>query len=326
MRFLACVSAMVMLVVGVGCQQKQPPAPKPEAKSFVVITRYAPNEVTAAAESMKAKLEGTSIKIVSGATAEEQVAALTEAAASDGVAIDAIPTPEVAAAMAALAAKKIPVVTFYSDCPPVAGNGRNTFIGADLAYVGRKIAATMVEKIGPDGGLVAVISAPETPAQLALEKGIVQFLDQPKFSVKGPERANASEGGVQAAIDKVMAEESSIAGWILINPAAEPTGESNPLAKLGAARAVLLTGTVAGMKVVDENKVVVAPQMAAMAQMAVRVLDDMARRKTLFPEVMTVDPDVVILSNMEKMTEKVKSIQSGATLVPVYPDNPKDRR
>jgi ABC-type sugar transport system substrate-binding protein len=327
MRFLACVSAVVMLVVAaVGCQRKQPPAAKPEAKSFVVITRYAPNEVTAAAESMKAKLEGTSIKIVSGATAEEQVAALKEAETSDGVAIDAVATPEVAAAIAALAAKKIPVVTFYSDCPPVGGIGRNTFIGTDLTYVGRKIAATMVEKIGPDGGLVAVISTPETPTQAALEQGILQFLDQPTFSVKGPERANVSEGGVQAAIDKVMAEESSIAGWILINPAAEPTGDSNPLAKLGAARVVLLASSVAGMKVVDENKIVVAPQMAAMAQMAVRVLDDMARRKTLFPEIMTVDPDVVTLTNMEKMTEKVKSIQSGATLVPVYPDRPKDRR
>lgn len=326
MRFLARVSAMVVLVAFMGCQQEQPPVKKPEAKNFVVITRFASSEVTSAAESMKAKLEGTSIKIVSGSTAEEQVAALNDAGSSDGVAIDAIATPDVAAALAALADKGVPVVTYYSDCPPVGGKGRRVFIGADLGYVGRMVASAMVEKLGPDGGLVAVISAPETPGQLALEQGVVQFLDQPKFTVKGPERANVSEGGVQAAIDKVLAEEGGVSGWILINPAAEPTGEGNPLAKLGSARVVLLAGTVAGMKAVDENKVVVAPPMAAMGQMAVRVLNDMARSKTLFPEVIRVEPEVVTLSNMERMADRAKAIQTGATMVPVFPDYPKDRR
>ncbi|MBN2583012.1 MAG: substrate-binding domain-containing protein [Planctomycetes bacterium] len=326
MRFLACVSAMVMLVAFVGCEQKQPPPKKPEAKSFVIITNHAAQEVTAAATSMKAKLDGTSITVSEGTTAEQQVAALKQAESSDGVAIDAIATPEVAAAIAALAEKKIPVVTYYSDCPPVGTLGRSTFIGADLTFVGRMVASAMAEKIGPDGGLVAVISAPETPGQLALEKGITQFLDQPKFSVKGPERANVSEGGVQAAIDKVMAEENSVAGWILINPAAEPTGEGNPLAKLATSRAVLLSGTVAGMKVVDENKVVVAPPFAAMGQMVVRVLDAMVRNKTPFPETMSVDADVVTLSNMESMTETTKAIESGAKVVPVYPDRPKNDR
>ncbi len=322
MRFLAWVSVLVLLVTFVGCKQPPKEAKKPDPKNFVLITNHAAKEVSAAAESVAGKMEVTSIKKVEGTTAAGQVAALKEAQGADGVAIDCIPTPEVAAAVAELVGKGVPVVTYYSDCPTVGEVGRTCFVGADLGYVGKLAAATLLEQIGEDGGLVAVISGPETPVLKAIEVGIADFLDQPRVTVKGPERAALSAGGVEAAIQKVLGEESSIAGWIIINPAAVPTGEVNPLAKLGTARVVLLSGTEAGLKAADENKIVLAPQFAVYGQMAIQMLHGITRKHTVFSSVLHVDPQVVTLSNVEKMTADLEAIQAGEKIVPVVPARP----
>ena len=322
MRFFAWLGVVLLLVTFVGCKQAPKEEKKPDPKSFVLITNHAAKEVAAAAESVAGKMEATSIKKVEGTTAADQVAALKEAEGSDGVAIDCIPTPEVAAAIAELVGKGVPVVTYYSDCPPAGDKGRTAFVGADLGYVGKLAASTLQQQIGPDGGLVAVISGPETPVLMAIEAGIADFLDQPKMTVKGPERAALSAGGVEAAIQKILGEESSIAGWIIINPAAVPTGEVNPLARLGTARVVLLCGTEEGLKTADENKIVLAPQFAVYGQMAIQMLHGITRKHTVFSSVLHVDPQVVTLSNVEKMTAELKDIQAGEKIVPVVPAKP----
>ena len=322
MRFFAWVSVLILFVTLVGCEQAPKKEKEPDPKSFVLITNHAAKEVSAAAESIAAKIKATSVKVVEGTTAASQVAALKEAASSDGVAIDCIATPEVAAAIAELVGRGVPVVTYYSDCPPVADKGRTAFVGSDLGYVGKLAASTLLDQIGEDGGLVVVISGPETPDLKAIEAGIADFLDLPKVTVKAPQRAALSPGGVEAAIQAVLGEESSIAGWIIINPAAAPTGQANPLAKLGQARVVLLSGTEEGLEAADKNKIVVAPPFAVYGQMVVRMLDSMARYHTVFADVSHVDPQVVTLSNLDRRMAELKAVRAGEKIIPVISAEP----
>ena len=101
-----------------------------------------------------------------------------------------------------------------------------------------------------------------------------------------------------------------------------PSGEANPLAKLGEARVVLLSGSEEGLKAADKNKIVVAPPFAVYGQMVVRMLDSMARHHTVFSNVSHVDPQLVTLSNLDQRMAELKAVRAGQKIIPVISAEP----
>lgn len=107
----------------------------------------------------RSPVERTSISIVSvpAFNAEALVAALDEAqaAAPAGVAVVAIDSPDVIAAVNRLRAARIPVVTLVSDLP---GSQRDHFAGVDNVAAGRTAGSLMGRFLGGQSGSVAVLA------------------------------------------------------------------------------------------------------------------------------------------------------------------------
>lgn len=338
MRVLALVGLVALMVVGVGCQQ-QAEAPKPpKARTFALITMVESELVATGAK--QAKERGTTLQLSEARTAAEQVKLLNEIAAAktvDGVAIDCVASAEVSAAVAKCVQAGIPVVTYNGDClgaertglesktQKAADPGRHSFVGTRLEEVGRIIGYQVFVRLRDNaggGGVVAVISGPDAPNQALIEKGIKDYLDgMPDITLRDPVRPDVKPDAVAQAVRTVQQQESNVAAWIILNPAAVPDAEAAPLAGLGDQEVVMLSSHKAAFDVVGPEKVdvLVSLPFAEYGSAVVQILDGVTRRLALYPNTVHFGPAVVTIDKLEdakKHRQRILSGEAKATVIP----------
>jgi simple sugar transport system substrate-binding protein/ribose transport system substrate-binding protein len=329
-------------IVASGCGKEEAPA-KPEVRRFVIITNAATDEVSKGAElGAKAVNQAmpdakVDVEIKRAGTAEAQVAELQRIASSggaDGVAIDAVPVPEVSSAIAQVTAAGIPVVTFNSDAagarrdllePPArdqAAPGRQSFVGTSLDQLGAIIGSTLLEQLGDLRGPVAVVSAPQDPTLTVLETAVADYLkDVPNLTLMEPIRPAMEPGAVTEAINTLVRTEANLRGLVVLNPAAAPNAEAAPLAQVERAEVVMLAFSDTPFDAIASDRVdaVVMIPFVEYGSAAVQMLSGMTLRWQHYPDVVSIGPAVVTINTLDRAKARLKAIEEGEAAVVVVP-------
>jgi len=337
MRLMTLVSVVAVSLIGAGCEQKAAP-PKPlEAKTFVLITRWGPADVEKGARG--AADSATAINVVQTRDAKTQVDELTRiATAGDvhGVAIDCVAAPEVAAAVRQCVKAGVPVVTYNGDCPGAnragvrqpaeiaADPGRHSFVGTRLEEVARLMGAQLLKQFADVRGVVAIVSAPtdEYPNLKVIEDAVTAYLkDVPDLTVRAPVRPATQPDAVAAAIKGVLQQESSVRGWIILNPAAAPDATAAPLDSLSNAVVVMLgvSDTVLGAVTPEKVDVLVSLPVMAYGSAAIQMLTGIVRHHRNYADETYVGPDIVTISNVEAVQKRRSRMRAGEISAEVVP-------
>jgi simple sugar transport system substrate-binding protein/ribose transport system substrate-binding protein len=335
MRCVALVCAVIVTALGAGCQEQPKPAAPPAQKTFVVITDVDSSDVERGANA--AKDVHTTVRVVRAGEAQAQVAELDRLATGrgvDGVAIDCVAVPEVSQAIARCVQAGIPVVTYNSDCPGAARRpletpaqmtqdpGRHSFIGTDLADLGRIMAYQCLRGMGDAKGVVAVVSGPEHPNLKRIEDAIKEYLrGMAGVTLMDPVRPAVEPAAVTRAVEEVLRQEPNVRGWILINPAAVPDAAAAPIAKIADAFVVMLGLGEAALPAVGPEKVdvLVFVPFTEYGAAAVKVLAGITRDHEYYPNVIQLGPKIVTIDNLEAVTNLLKQEAAGDVPVAVIP-------
>jgi ABC-type sugar transport system substrate-binding protein len=338
MRVLALVGLVALMVVGAGCQQEAEAPKPPEARTFALITMVESELVATGANLSKER--GTTLQLSEARTVAEQVKLLNEIAAAktvDGVAIDCIASAEVSAAVAKCVQAGIRVVTYNGDClgaertglegtTQKAGDpGRHCFVGTRLEEVGRILghqAFTHLRDNAGGGGVVAVLSGPDSPNQALIEKGIKDYLEgMPDITLRDPVRPDVKPEAVTQAVRTVQQQESNVAAWIILNPAAVPDAAAAPLTGLGDQEVVMLSSHKAAFDVVGPEKVdvLVSLPFAEYGSAVVQILDGATRRLELYPNTVHFGPAVITIDKLEDAKKHRQRVLSGEAKAVVMP-------